>query len=138
MAQALPNGTADGSACRDLSTLLRTWWEDSARAGAAKPTQATLARKIGVTQTTLSRYLNPAHPLAASPDAVRALHRVLAAPQGDLDTALVLARNVRAAAAHRTEHPAPGEPADAPAEEAAGHPEGEASDAPAALPGPTP
>ncbi|OEJ93209.1 peptidoglycan-binding protein [Streptomyces thermolilacinus] len=138
MAQALPNGTADGSARRELSTLLRTWWEGSARAGAAKPTQATLARKIGVTQTTLSRYLNPAHPLAAPPDAVRALHTVLAAPPDDLDTALALARNARAAAAHRTEHPAPGQPSDAPAEEAAEPPAGEASGAPAGEPGPGP
>ncbi|CAL9614098.1 peptidoglycan-binding protein [Streptomyces sp. enrichment culture] len=102
MAQALPNGTADGSDCRELSALLRAWWEASARGGAGKPTQATLARKIGVTQTTLSRYLNPAHPLAAPPDAVRALHTVLGAPPDDLPAALDLARSARAAAGQRT------------------------------------
>ncbi|MDT9686650.1 peptidoglycan-binding protein [Streptomyces sp. TRM76323] len=95
MAEAPPNGTADGAG-RELSALLRTWWEDSARTGRRKPTQASLARQVGVTQTTLSRYLNPAHPLAAPPDAVRTLHAVLGAPPDGLEAALLLARSARA------------------------------------------
>ncbi|MFJ3310610.1 peptidoglycan-binding protein [Streptomyces sp. NPDC086549] len=94
MAEALPEGSAD-PAGRELSALLRRWWENSVREGGRKPTQAALARLIGVTQTTLSRYLSPAHPLTAPADAVRALHEAFGAPPEELEKALALARDTR-------------------------------------------
>ncbi|MET7854566.1 peptidoglycan-binding protein [Streptomyces avermitilis] len=94
MDETLPGGTADPTG-RELSVLLRTWWENSAVEGGRKPTQAALARLIGVTQATLSRYLSTAHPLTAPADTVRALHAALGAPPEDLDKALELARGTR-------------------------------------------
>ncbi|MFD0392292.1 helix-turn-helix domain-containing protein [Streptomyces nogalater] len=46
-----------------LALLLRRWWEEAGRApGGTRPTQQALAARLGIDQTTLSRYLNPTHP----------------------------------------------------------------------------
>lgn len=94
MAEAPGDGTGDPLG-GELSSLLRTWWENSVQAQGRKPTQDALARQVGVAQATLSRYLSPAHPLTAPPDTVRALHATLGAPPEELEKALMLARGVR-------------------------------------------
>ncbi|WP_406499348.1 peptidoglycan-binding protein [Streptomyces sp. NBC_00846] len=76
---------------RALAKLLRNWWESSARGGREKPTQQSLAKRLGVDQTTLSRYLNPAHASTAPRRIVEHLHAVLRAPADDLVRACALA-----------------------------------------------
>ncbi|MGW2105661.1 peptidoglycan-binding protein [Streptomyces sp. NPDC001948] len=79
-----------------LAGLLRNWWESSARDGREKPTQQSLAKRLGIDQTTLSRYLNPAHASNAPSRIVEQLHTALRAPADDLDLALALAREAAA------------------------------------------
>ncbi|WP_436977546.1 peptidoglycan-binding protein [Streptomyces sp. enrichment culture] len=91
-----------------LARLLRQWWEQSAHNGVEKPTQQSLARHVGVDQTTLSRYLNPRHPSTAPLRVVELLHSHLGAPAGELARARALHREATAAArrrAHRTTAP---------------------------------
>ncbi|MFJ7199307.1 MULTISPECIES: peptidoglycan-binding protein [unclassified Streptomyces] len=101
---------------RALAGLLRNWWESSARDGREKPTQQSLAKRLGIDQTTLSRYLNPAHASNAPCRIVEQLHAVLRAPAGDLDRALALAR----AAGKRPAATVPAGPVPAPAGPAGG------------------
>ncbi|MFG2286317.1 helix-turn-helix domain-containing protein [Streptomyces sp. NPDC048595] len=86
---------SDRGAGRALAELLRNWWELSARDGRPKPTQQSLAGRLGIDQTTLSRYLNPRHPSTAPLKTAELLHTVLRAPDADL----VRARALAAAAA---------------------------------------
>ncbi|MFF2329436.1 MULTISPECIES: peptidoglycan-binding protein [unclassified Streptomyces] len=76
---------------KTLAALLRGWWESSARAGREKPTQHAIAKRLGIDQTTLSRYLNPAHASNAPRRIVEQLHAVLRAPDDDLVRARALA-----------------------------------------------
>ncbi|MDX2561194.1 peptidoglycan-binding protein [Streptomyces sp. TX20-6-3] len=81
-----------GAAAR-LALLLRGWWEESGNsAGGIRPTQQALAARLGIDQTTLSRYLNPRHPSIASPRVVEALHAQLRAPAEELEQAKALCR----------------------------------------------
>ncbi|MFJ4574024.1 peptidoglycan-binding protein [Streptomyces sp. NPDC088846] len=91
---------------RALAELLRNWWESSARDGREKPTQQSLAKRLGVDQTTLSRYLNPAHASNAPRRIVEQLHSVLRAPTDDLVRARALA-DAAAAAPPARKRPAP-------------------------------
>ncbi|MEE1807387.1 peptidoglycan-binding protein [Streptomyces sp. BE133] len=91
---------------RALAELLRNWWESSARGGREKPTQNSLAKRLGVDQTTLSRYLNPAHASNAPRRIVEQLHSVLRAPADDLVRACALA-DAAAGAPPATKRPAP-------------------------------
>ncbi|MEW2619991.1 peptidoglycan-binding domain-containing protein [Streptomyces sp. NPDC048106] len=76
-----------------LSALLRRWWEAAGRERDGKPpAQESLARRVGVAQTTLSRYLNPGHRSTAPVEVVRMLHAALEAPEEELERALELAR----------------------------------------------
>ncbi|CAL9324710.1 peptidoglycan-binding protein [Streptomyces sp. SudanB182_2057] len=76
-----------------LALLLRRWWEEAGSApGGARPTQQALAARLGIDQTTLSRYLNPKHPLNAPPRVVEALHARLRAPAAELERARALCR----------------------------------------------
>ncbi|MFE6972186.1 peptidoglycan-binding protein [Streptomyces sp. NPDC057682] len=85
-------GTAQGTQPgRALAALLRSWWEASAREGRDKPTQQSLAKRLGIDQTTLSRYLNPRHTSNAPRRIVERLHEVLHAPEDDLARACALA-----------------------------------------------
>ncbi|MFD8022851.1 peptidoglycan-binding protein [Streptomyces lavendulae] len=77
-----------------LTSLLRGWWE--AYPG-TRPTQKALARRAGVDQATMSRYLNPGRPMAAPPRVVRVLHAELRADPDRLEEALALAEAVHAA-----------------------------------------
>lgn len=77
-----------------LTALLREWWE--AYPG-VRPTQKALARRAGVDQATMSRYLNPRRPMAAPPGVVRVLHAELRADPVLLEEALALAEAVHAA-----------------------------------------
>ncbi|MFD0337505.1 peptidoglycan-binding protein [Streptomyces sp. NPDC127117] len=108
---------------RALAELLRNWWESSARDGREKPTQQSLAKRLGVDQTTLSRYLNPAHASNAPRRIVEQLHSALRAPADDLARACALA-DAAAGAAPSRKRPAataaPG-PASVPAGPADGH-----------------
>ncbi|MFH8514522.1 helix-turn-helix domain-containing protein [Streptomyces gelaticus] len=88
---------------RALAGLLRNWWDASARDGREKPTQQSLAKRLGIDQTTLSRYLNASHASNAPCRIVEQLHSALRAPAGELDRALALAR---AAAGKRPSAPA--------------------------------
>ncbi|MFF5287452.1 peptidoglycan-binding protein [Streptomyces sp. NPDC013171] len=72
-----------------LTSVLRAWWEGCP---GVRPTQKALARRAGVDQATMSRYLNPGRPMAAPPPVVEALHEALEAPDGELGEALLLAR----------------------------------------------
>ncbi|MGW2393426.1 peptidoglycan-binding protein [Streptomyces lydicamycinicus] len=105
---------ADRDAVRALAELLRTWWELSAREGRPKPTQQSLAGRLGIDQTTLSRYLNPRHPSTAPLRTVELLHTVLRAPAADLPRARALAEAAAAGAARKSPRPAGTAPADAP------------------------
>lgn len=68
-----------------LARLLRRWWEESGNApGGTRPTQQALAAKLGIDQTTLSRYLNPKHASTAPSRVVEALHAQLRAPAAEL------------------------------------------------------
>ncbi|MFG3530205.1 peptidoglycan-binding protein [Streptomyces sp. NPDC047917] len=86
---------------RVLAELLRNWWESSARDGREKPTQQSLAKRLGVDQTTLSRYLNPAHASNAPRRIVEQLHSALRAPADDLVRACGLADAAAGAAPSR-------------------------------------
>ncbi|MFB7917106.1 peptidoglycan-binding protein [Streptomyces sp. NPDC056061] len=71
-----------------LAGLLRGWWEGAGAAGnGSRPTQQALASRLGIDQTTLSRYLNPKHPSTAPLRVVEALHTRLRAPQEELERA---------------------------------------------------
>ncbi|MER6329226.1 peptidoglycan-binding domain-containing protein [Streptomyces sp. NPDC001034] len=77
----------------ELSAQLRRWWEAAGRERDGKPpAQESLARRVGVAQTTLSRYLNPGHRSTAPVEVVRGLHAALEAPEEELERALELAR----------------------------------------------
>jgi hypothetical protein len=91
---------------RALAELLRKWWESSARDGREKPTQHSLAKRLGIDQTTLSRYLNPAHASNAPRRIVEQLHSVLRAPADDLVRACALA-DAAAGAPPARRRPAP-------------------------------
>ncbi|WP_309141818.1 peptidoglycan-binding protein [Streptomyces griseicoloratus] len=76
-----------------LAWLLRRWWEEAGSvAGGTRPTQQALAARLGVDQTTLSRYLNPKHASTAPPRVVEALHAQLRAPEAELERARALCR----------------------------------------------
>ncbi|WP_217144058.1 peptidoglycan-binding protein [Streptomyces sp. AC627_RSS907] len=76
-----------------LARLLRQWWEGAGNApGGVRPTQQALAHRVGVDQTTLSRYLNPKHTSNAPPRVVEALHAQLCAPAAELERARALCR----------------------------------------------
>ncbi|MGC9499733.1 peptidoglycan-binding protein [Streptomyces sp. WG7] len=76
-----------------LALLLRGWWEEAGHAsGGSRPTQQALATRLGVDQTTLSRYLNPKHTSNAPPRVVEALHAQLRAPDVELELARALCR----------------------------------------------
>ncbi|MFJ5711787.1 peptidoglycan-binding protein [Streptomyces sp. NPDC093105] len=77
-----------------LTAVLRAWWQGST---GVRPTQKALARRAGVDQATMSRYLNPGRPMAAPPAVVEVLHDALGAPPGELDEALRLARAAQGA-----------------------------------------
>ncbi|MGW4195092.1 peptidoglycan-binding domain-containing protein [Streptomyces sp. NPDC005004] len=88
-------GGPDGksSAGVRLALLLRRWWEESgSSSGGARPTQQALAARLGVDQTTLSRYLNPKHLSAAPLRVVDSLHAQLRAPAAELEQARALCR----------------------------------------------
>ncbi|MYT17436.1 Peptidoglycan-binding (PGRP) domain of peptidoglycan hydrolases-containing protein [Streptomyces sp. SceaMP-e96] len=103
----------DREAVRALAELLRKWWELSAREGRPKPTQQSLAGRLGIDQTTLSRYLNPRHPSTAPLRTVELLHTVLRAPAADLPRARALTEEAAAVPARKSPHPADATPADA-------------------------
>ncbi|MBL3671068.1 peptidoglycan-binding protein [Streptomyces sp. M2CJ-2] len=76
-----------------LAWLLRRWWEEAGNApGGTRPTQQALASKVGIDQTTLSRYLNPKHTSTAPPRVVETLHTHLRAPAAELERARELCR----------------------------------------------
>ncbi|MFF2205914.1 peptidoglycan-binding protein [Streptomyces sp. NPDC058145] len=86
-------GCAESPAGAELSARLRRWWEAAGRERDGKPpAQESLARRVGVAQTTLSRYLNPVHRSTAPVEVVRKLHAALNAPPDELGPALELAR----------------------------------------------
>ncbi|TRV78526.1 hypothetical protein FKN01_12550 [Streptomyces sp. 130] len=73
-----------------LAGLLRGWWEAAGGPdGGTRPTQQALASRLGIDQTTLSRYLNVKHPSTAPPRVVEALHAHLGAPAEELEQARV-------------------------------------------------
>ncbi|MGW3969545.1 peptidoglycan-binding protein [Streptomyces ardesiacus] len=77
----------------ELAALLRRWWEGTGGAfDGRRPTQQALAARLGIDQTTLSRYLNPKHTSTAPPGIVEALHAHLRAPASELDRARSLSR----------------------------------------------
>lgn len=76
------------SAGVQLARLLRRWWEEAGSPnGGTRPTQQALAARLGVDQTTLSRYLNPKHLSTAPLRVVEALHAQLRAPAMELERA---------------------------------------------------
>jgi peptidoglycan hydrolase-like protein with peptidoglycan-binding domain len=78
-----------------LARLLRRWWEEAGSvSGGTRPTQQALASRLGIDQTTLSRYLNPKHTSTAPPRVVEALHAHLRAPAAELERARELCRAV--------------------------------------------
>jgi peptidoglycan hydrolase-like protein with peptidoglycan-binding domain len=78
-----------------LARLLRRWWEEAGSApGGTRPTQQALASRLGIDQTTLSRYLNPKHASTAPLRVVEALHAHLRAPAAELAQARELCRAV--------------------------------------------
>ncbi|MFJ8160173.1 peptidoglycan-binding protein [Streptomyces sp. NPDC096136] len=91
----------------ELTSLLREWWE--AYPG-VRPTQKALARRAGVDQATMSRYLNPRRPMAAPSRVVRVLHAELRADPARLEEALTLAEAVHAARRVPRARVAAGEP----------------------------
>lgn len=93
--------TNDENPGRDLAELLRRWWESSARDGREKPTQQSLAKRLGIDQTTLSRYLNPAHASNAPCRIVERLHAALGAPAHELVRARALAEAAAGSASSR-------------------------------------
>ncbi|MEF9886800.1 peptidoglycan-binding protein [Streptomyces sp. P9-A4] len=88
-------GARDGqrSAGTRLAQLMRRWWEEAgSTTGGARPTQQALATRLGVDQTTLSRYLNPRHASTAPLRVVENLHAQLRAPAAELEQARALCR----------------------------------------------
>ncbi|MEU9399855.1 peptidoglycan-binding protein [Streptomyces sp. NPDC048242] len=86
-----PDG--ESSAGVRLALLLRRWWEETgSSSGGTRPTQQALATRLGVDQTTLSRYLNPKHLSAAPLRVIDALHAQLRAPAAELEQARALCR----------------------------------------------
>ncbi|REK88321.1 hypothetical protein DY245_21950 [Streptomyces inhibens] len=83
----------------------------SARDGRPKPTQQSLAGRLGIDQTTLSRYLNPKHPSTAPLKTVELLHTVLRAPDADLSRARTLAESAAALPARKSPRTADEAPA---------------------------
>ncbi|MCX2925247.1 peptidoglycan-binding protein [Streptomyces sp. NEAU-W12] len=113
-------GQEQGAGVR-LARLLRRWWEEAGSpSGGTRPTQQALAARLGVDQTTLSRYLNPKHTSTAPLRVVEALHAHLRAPVVELDRARVLCRAaLRENSRHRAvdavgEPTAPADPTDGP------------------------
>ncbi|MFE4369090.1 peptidoglycan-binding protein [Streptomyces sp. NPDC056835] len=74
----------------ELASMLRKWWDDSARDGQPKATQQSLAKQLVITQATLSRYLNPRHPSNAPLRVIAQLHTHLGAPVEELERARAL------------------------------------------------
>ncbi|WP_335932933.1 peptidoglycan-binding protein [Streptomyces sp. PTD5-9] len=107
---------------RDLAELLRSWWEASARDGREKPTQRSLAKRLGIDQTTLSRYLNPAHASNAPCRIVEQLHTALGAPAHELVRARALAEAAAGSASPRRRPRPGGRPAPSAAAEDGGTP----------------
>ncbi|WP_245939348.1 peptidoglycan-binding protein [Actinacidiphila glaucinigra] len=88
-----PGGQDQESAGVQLSRLLRRWWEEAGSpTGGTRPTQQALAARLGVDQTTLSRYLNPKHLSTAPLRVVEALHAQLRVPAAELEQARALCR----------------------------------------------
>ncbi|MFF0477560.1 peptidoglycan-binding protein [Streptomyces sp. NPDC004284] len=80
-------------AAEELARLLRRWWEEAGGStGGTRPTQQALAARLGIDQTTLSRYLNPKHLSTAPLRVVEMLHAQLRAPAAELDRARALCR----------------------------------------------
>ncbi|MFB7293821.1 peptidoglycan-binding protein [Actinacidiphila glaucinigra] len=109
-----PGGQDRESAGVQLSRLLRRWWEEAGSpTGGTRPTQQALAARLGVDQTTLSRYLNPKHLSTAPLRVVEALHAQLRVPAAELEQARALCRTALQANARprtpggRGEHAAP-------------------------------
>jgi len=76
-----------------LAQLLRGWWEAAgSTSGGTRPTQQALAARLGIDQTTLSRYMNRNHQSTAPPRVVEALHAQLRAPTAELERAQTLCR----------------------------------------------
>ncbi|WP_326752965.1 peptidoglycan-binding protein [Streptomyces hirsutus] len=93
MAQEQGGRDQEQGAGARLARLLRRWWEEAGSAsGGTRPTQQALAARLGVDQTTLSRYLNPKHTSTAPLRVVEALHAQLRAPAAELDRARALCR----------------------------------------------
>ncbi|MCZ0978309.1 peptidoglycan-binding protein [Streptomyces diastatochromogenes] len=69
-------------AAAQLARLLRRWWKEAGSpTGGTRPTQQALAARLGIDQTTLSRYLNPKHLSTAPLRVVETLHAQLRAPR---------------------------------------------------------
>ncbi|QIK10216.1 hypothetical protein G7Z12_33340 [Streptomyces sp. ID38640] len=93
MAQERAGHDPERTAGVQLARLLRRWWEEAdGPPGCTRPTQQALAARLGVDQTTLSRYLNPKHLSTAPPRVVEALHTQLRAPAAELEQARALYR----------------------------------------------
>ncbi|MCN9240410.1 peptidoglycan-binding protein [Streptomyces sp. RY43-2] len=93
MAQERGGEDRERSAGVRLARLLRRWWEEAgSSAGGTRPTQQALAARLGVDQTTLSRYLNPMHLSTAPLRVVESLHTQLRAPAAELEQARALCR----------------------------------------------
>ncbi|MFJ9432644.1 peptidoglycan-binding protein [Streptomyces sp. NPDC101490] len=87
----------------ELARLLRRWWEEAGTPGGGRPTQQALAARLGVDQTTLSRYLNPRHVATAPLRVVELLHAQLRAPAAELPRARELCVTaLREHSRHRT------------------------------------
>ncbi|MFE9009440.1 peptidoglycan-binding protein [Streptomyces sp. NPDC007875] len=119
MAQQRGSQDREQSAGVQLARLLRRWWEEAGSPpGGTRPTQQALAARLGVDQTTLSRYLNPKHLSTAPPRVVDALHAQLRAPAAELEQARALCRAAlrengrQRATDSRGEHAAQGRAAD--------------------------
>ncbi|MEU9204447.1 peptidoglycan-binding protein [Streptomyces sp. NPDC048332] len=94
MAQERGGQSREQSAGTQLALLLRGWWEQAGTSrGGVRPTQQALAARLGIDQTTLSRYLNPKHVSTAPPRVVELLHAQLRAPAAELEQARVLYRS---------------------------------------------
>ncbi|GLF95234.1 peptidoglycan-binding protein [Streptomyces yaizuensis] len=78
-----------GEAGIELARMLRRWWEEaeSPPGSGRRPTQQALALKLGIDQTTLSRYLNVERPSTAPLQVVETLHALLRAPAEELEQA---------------------------------------------------
>ncbi|MFD3656831.1 peptidoglycan-binding protein [Streptomyces sp. NPDC058620] len=90
---AQERGGQEQSAGTRLALLLRRWWEEAGSPSeGARPTQQALAARLGIDQTTLSRYLNPKHLSTAPLRVVGILHTQLRAPAAELEQARALCR----------------------------------------------